>query len=351
MSNITEINFLKLLSEGSKILPDVTFKFEDSEKTLVVHKQVLALMSTVFEEQFYGPMSAHARADGYLSSEMEYIEEKDFHYETFYIFIRHLYGDKDILNNCSSYSTLFQLLNMAKLYLIDKLGELVHQRIQNLEMSMEILLASLETVLAYRNLEGFKEICEKVTKEIVSTFSTLPNADQFRFYKDQRHDNPELVASLIDIMSAKNLAANAEPIEYTFDLRRFFQFYQENKEGQPEKVNALVDLMSDFVQNESEGQRNNRKVKHVEMCTNCVTPVEYCKDGQLVDVVPHPGLRYLYDGEKYQVETVIRSGYSADGNQDYRIKEAIVEESGNLGRCFNSSYSTTFKGWSKYACK
>ena len=240
---------------------------------------------------------------------------------------------------------------MAKLYLIDKLGELVHQRIENLKMSMEILLASLETVLAYRNLEGFKEICEKVTKEIVSTFSALPNADQFRFYKDQRHDNPELVASLIDIMSAKNLAANAEPIEYTFDLRRFFQFYQENKEGQPEKVNALVDLMSDFVQNESEGQRNNRKVKHVEMCTNCVTPVEYCKDGQLVDVVPHPGLRYLYDGEKYQVETVTRSGYSADGNQDYRIKEAIVEESGNLGRCFNSSYSTTFKGWSKYACK
>ena len=30
---------------------------------------------------------------------MEYIEEKEFHYETFYIFIRHLYGDKVSLMN------------------------------------------------------------------------------------------------------------------------------------------------------------------------------------------------------------------------------------------------------------
>ena len=132
---------------------------------------------------------------------------------------------------------------MAKLYLIDKLGELVNQRIANLKMSMEILLASLETVLAYRNLEGFKEICEKVTKEIVSTFSALPNAAQFRFYKEQRQDNPELVAALINIMSAKKLRADALPDVLTYDLNHFYRFYQEQKDGQPDQVKGMIDLM------------------------------------------------------------------------------------------------------------
>ena len=49
--NITEFCILYILC----------IQFEDSEETLVAHKQVLAQMSTVFEGQFYGPMSAHAR--------------------------------------------------------------------------------------------------------------------------------------------------------------------------------------------------------------------------------------------------------------------------------------------------
>ena len=183
---------------------------------------------------------------------------------------------------------------MAKLYLIDKLGELVNQRIANLKMSMEILLASLETVLAYRNLEGFKEICEKVTKEIVSTFSALPNAAQFRFYKEQRQDNPELVAALINIMSARKLSENAEPDLQMFDLNQFYQFYQDQKDEHPEQVKVLIDLMSSFVKKASIG------------CTNCVMPPGLCKDGQPIEVVPHPGMRLKYENDDaiYQVEGV-----------------------------------------------
>ena len=104
-----------------------------------------------------------------------------------------------IIKNCSSYETLLQLLQMANLYLIQKLADLVHQRITELKMAMGILLPSLETALVYRKLDGFDNICDTVDKKIVATFSALPVIEQHRFYKQQRQDNPDLVAALIQL--------------------------------------------------------------------------------------------------------------------------------------------------------
>jgi len=96
MSNIAEVDHLKLLEPGaSKIIPDITIRFEgsSSDKTLVAHKYVLAQMSTVFEEQLYGTLSANAKAEGDFSGSIEVITEKEFSFETFNTFIRHIYGD------------------------------------------------------------------------------------------------------------------------------------------------------------------------------------------------------------------------------------------------------------------
>jgi len=319
MSNVYEVDHLSLLSLENEVISDLIIKFVGSDKTLRVHKLILAQVSTVYKLQLYGELSENARAEGDFSGSIEVIEEQEFSYETYYIFIRHIYGDKVIIKNCSSYETLLQLLQMANLYLVQKLADLVHKRITDLKMTMGILLPSLETALAYRKLDGFDNICDTVDKKIVATFSALPVIEQHRFYKLQRQDNPDLVAALIQLMAEKEPATSATQTEAEVASRKFHHFYQNNKEDKPELVNALVDLMSDFVL----GKVVECTPKEVVGCTNCKMPAGKCKHGKPLDAVPHQGMRFLFLGSICRVESVafvfvaFRAG---GGREEYDLK-------------------------------
>lgn len=343
MSNIAEVDHLKLLEPGaSKIIPDITIRFEgsSSDKTLVAHKYVLAQMSTVFEEQLYGTLSANAKAEGDFSGSIEVITEKEFSFETFNTFIRHIYGDKDIVRNCTSFETLFQLLQMAWLYLIDKLAELVPQRINDLPITMDILLPTLETVLAYRNLDGFGYICESVDKKMAATFSCLPMRDQHRFYKQHRQTSPQLVGALINLIADNKPAeAEAELEVCLVNKRKFYQFYQENQKDRPELVNALVDLMSDFVLED---------FLELDGCKNCLMTREECKHGKLLESVPHVGLRYKApNGSPSYVESVIHTGTTSSGQKEYDIKQR-TDVRGQIYKC---KYPNDFLDGRTYLCK
>ena len=203
---------------------------------------------------------------------------------------------------------------MAKLYLVQKLADLVHQRITELKMTMGILLPSLETALAYRKLDGFDNICNDIDEKIVATFSALPAGDQHRFYKQHRQDNPELVAALIQLMVEKEPAASETEAEVvTVNMRKFYKFYQAHKEEKPELVNALVDLMPDFVLGELVG------------CTNCKMPKGNCKDGKDIDVVPHQGMRFNVQGYRLGMDTISRVesvtlDSIAGGKEEFNVK-------------------------------
>jgi len=329
-----EADSLKLLDLESKILHDLEIKFEGTDKTLIAHKQTLATVSTVFEDQFYGPLSANARADGHLSGEVEVILEKQFDYETYNMFIRHIYGDKEIIQSCCSYGTLFPLLTMAKLYLIEKMVEVVEKRINDLKISMDIILSALEAVLAYRNLEGFKSICDCVGNKIVTTFSAQSNIEQHKFYKRNRQDNPELVDALIELMAEQKLDGSQSEEFCLVDLKRFYKFYRDNKKEQPEVVDSLVDLMSEFV-------LNGPECSILQRCSNCRMPPGQCNHDKEVnrDVIPHPGMQFIgvHSGTLLIVENVTCT--SVGGLQDVNVK-------------FKDKPNTTFSSMSlKYFCQ
>ena len=300
MSNIYEIDHLKLLSKETMIRSDLTIKFVGTDETLDVHKYILAMVSTVYELQLYGEMSEHARAEEAFSGSVEIIEENDFPYKTYYMFIRHIYGDKEIIKNCCSYESLFQLLQMAKLYLIEKLSKLIELRITGLPITMDLLIPSLKTVLVYQKLEGFREICENVNRNIVDTFSALPLRDQYKFYKLQRQGSSEVVAALIALM-AENVQSTPAETKHalcTVDMSKFYKFYEDHKEEQPEYVKALFDVMSDFVLED---------LLEVVDCTNCLMPAGKCKNGKLFNAhpLPHQGMLYkTSEGAVFHVESV-----------------------------------------------
>ena len=237
-----------------------------------------------------------------------------------------------IIKNCSSYETLLQLLQMANFYLIQNLADLVHQRIADLKMTMGILLPFLETALAYRKLDGFDNICDTVDKKIVATFSALPVIEQHRFYKQQRQDNPDLVAALIQLMAEKEPATSATQTEAEVASRKFHQFYQNNKEDKPELVNALVDLMYDFVLDVVE--------EVVVGCTNCKMPEGKCKHGKQVDAVPHQGMRlwYLHGQIWYicRVESVAFAS-AGGGQEEYDLK--LKRDDGVFDRKYPREFS------------
>jgi len=338
MSNIYEVDHLSLLSLENEVISDLIIKFVGSNKTLRVHKLILAQVSTVYKLQLYGELSENARAEGDFSGSIEVIEEQEFSYETYYIFIRHIYGDKAIIKNCSSYETLLQLLQMANLYLIQKLADLVHKRITDLKMTIEILLPTLETALAYRKLDGFDNICDTVDKKIVATFSALPVIEQHRFYKQQRQDNPDLFAALIQLMAEKEPATSATQTEAEVFSRKFHQFYQNNKEDKPEVVNTLVDLMCDFVLDVVE--------EAVVGCTNCKMPAGKCKHGKQVDAVPHQGMKCSVYGSIWRVESVAFAS-AGGGQEEYDVK--LIREKD--GRVFDLKYPEgIFRGLT-YHCK
>ena len=176
---------------------------------------------------------------------------------------------------------------MAQLYLLDNMADAVKERIDHLQVTMESILSVMEIVLVYRNLEGFKEICDKIRVKIVTILTALPTYDLHKFYKLHRQDNPDSVAALIEIMSETKLApSEAKPEYHVFNLSKFYQFYQDHKDEQPELVNTLVDLMPDFV---LEGPGS----KPAPICSNCRMPSWQCKDGKRVDVLPHASMQFM----------------------------------------------------------
>jgi len=103
MNSYAESDFLSLLTPRRKIPADVLFQFAGSDETLSAHKFVLAQVSDVYFNKFYGPLSENTMAEQELIGGVENVMENKFSFETFNIFHRYVYGDKQIDQRCSSF--------------------------------------------------------------------------------------------------------------------------------------------------------------------------------------------------------------------------------------------------------
>lgn len=292
MSSIGEQNMLSLLELGDSRC-DVKFRFGGHNEDISGHKLLLSLMSPVFFEQFFGPLSANARAVGDFAGVVEILNETEFSWEAFNTFMRHLYGDKDILKSCTSFVVLFELLQISNHYLIAQLSVLVKSHILELVSHLGHLLEGLEAARAYSSLQGFEDICQDVKSRVVTTFSRLSRLEQ-KFLTNKSRDDPHLAIALEELLAASG----------------------------PEALAA--------------------------MCTNCLRPTDKCAHGELVNQVPHVGMRYRNATGVRQVElvtTTTRSTSSGEPIYDVRVRRS------RDGRLSTKHYPTNYRDYYRYHCE
>jgi len=253
MSTIAD-SILSLLEPGKSRKVDVLYRFDGTQEVVSAHKYLLAFISPVLDEKFFGPL---AMPPGEFPEGVEEIEESEFGFETFDIFVKHVYGDKEVIKNSSNYRILMELLQLSKLYFMTGLADLVATRIDELQVNMENLMEVLVTALHYKDIDGFVDVSDNAISKVIKVFSKLSSREQNKFYKENRKDYLDPVLSLIDLMAEPNQWPN---------------------------------------------------------CDNCLVPLVRCKNRRLVDVLPHIGLRML-DAKDASciVESVVEDSYGTGG--------------------------------------
>jgi len=232
------------------------------------HKLLLSLVSPTFKDKFFGPSR---RKNRNTSGLCDVIEETEFSYEVFHMFVRFLYGDKHIIHRSQDFQQLFELLHMAKTHQMSRLVEIVLQRIVHVEVTMETVLSSLEIARHYRNIIGLQDISESLTQKVISAASSISNKELHEFYSQHRADKPDMVFHLINLMpKIKN------PVKHQFRLK----------------------------------------------CVNCKMPKDQCKDGQRINVVPHPWMRIRDKaGNICSVDSITETKHRTDwGEQIYNVR-------------------------------
>jgi len=84
------------------------------------------------------------------------------------------------------------------------------------------------------------------------------------------------------------------------------------------------------------------------MCTNCLRPTDKCAHGELVNQVPHVGMRYRNATGVRQVElvtTTTRSTSSGEPIYDVRVRRS------RDGRLSTKHYPTNYRDYYRYHCE
>jgi len=254
MDCVNEAEFLILLRNHKNVPTDLTYTFEGHEETIEVHKVIITKVSPVLREQFLGPLSANARAiAGGVKIGIEVVRENRFSYASSEILFQHIYGDKEVINNCVNFERLFEIVEMARFYIMENLEKLVQERIYFLSINLSNLLSALKSALHYKKFDGFQKIAEDIIKKVLLVFSSVSSRAQCKFFQLYRRNNSDL-------------------------------------------LNGLNDLMADF-----------NLDKELKRCINCRMHTDRCLHGEPISAVPHPGMRYTTPGDEHCGENKVHA--------------------------------------------
>lgn len=200
MSNLQAFPFSQVLfrqpafggTDTNDALFDVKFDITDKNgvtASIMAHKNLLAFISPVFKQQFFGDM----RKTG---MEIEIVEIQDFQFKAFKEFIHFIYtGNKSFIENCSKeFEDLFELRKLADKYMILEVVGIVEQRIRIVELNSTTALPALEIAERYKNLLNFGEICDWLSQRCVETLEKSWSSpyDVVRFWNENQN-NQDLV--------------------------------------------------------------------------------------------------------------------------------------------------------------
>jgi len=92
---------------------------------------------------------------------------------------------------------LFELLELAKYHLLEKLADAIQHRIITLKVTQENLLLLLNTATQYKHLEGFQDIAENVERKINLAFCRLSSKIQLLFCKEHHEENMDALYKVV----------------------------------------------------------------------------------------------------------------------------------------------------------
>ena len=134
---------------------------------------------------------------------MEVVVLKDSSPAAYTIFFQLMYGQTDTLTQCQDSKLLFQVYGLAEKYLVvEEIMNPVQQQIADLEVAEDKLISALETVVEYKQLEGFQEVAEGLMTKVVAKVKDA-HEDPTTFYEHHMDDNPNEVCALMKAVVAR----------------------------------------------------------------------------------------------------------------------------------------------------
>jgi len=240
MSLLSRLDLLRLVRDIDAGY-DVEFKWKEKEEdegrvVARAHKIILASLSATFKTMFFGDQSHNFRMDSVVYG-------TDFSPEAYSIFVKVSYGLAEVIDESHDLNLVLQVYGLTLKYLmIPEVVETVVKRIYEIEVTIDNVFYVLETVAKFQDLLGFEEISKQLSiKVVIKVKSAHKTVEDLSYFVSQHIlDRPSLLKVLMELI-------------YTTDI---------------------------------------------EKCTNCLLPLDECKDGQPISSVPHLGLRFTQDTDE-----------------------------------------------------
>ena len=102
----------------------------------------------------------------------ETVTLKDFSVESYMIMFRIIYGEWSALTQSRDFNILFQVYGLAQKYMLAaELENGVKKTIADLAVSPDTVVSALETVLHFKDLDGFEVLTQDLVKKVVGNIT------------------------------------------------------------------------------------------------------------------------------------------------------------------------------------
>ena len=197
-----ETNWGAFLSQDSELPPDVSFRIigdeEDGGKIFRAHKLLLAGVSPVFRQQFFGPMKD--------TEEVVKVEETTPEaFDTMLSYIYKLPGKDTFRLDKKDCQKLFELLSLARKYMIPNLETVTLSTIETLAITRENMIFTATVATNYKKI--FDDPCKKLlVKCLAWLFATTKGAgDIFALIMETKNNFPEASLDILhELLSVGN---------------------------------------------------------------------------------------------------------------------------------------------------
>ena len=197
-----ETNWGAFLSQDSDLPPDVSFCIkadeEDGVKILRAHKLLLAGVSPVFRQQFFGPMKDTEKV----------VKVEETTSEAFDTMLSYIYkppGKDTFRLDKKDCQKLFELLTLARKYMIPNLETVTLSTIETLAITRENMIFTATVATKYKKI--FDDVCKKLLAKCLEwLFKTTKGAgDIFALIMETKKNFPEASLDILhELLSVGN---------------------------------------------------------------------------------------------------------------------------------------------------